>query len=107
MHLSFLQLENNLYPTTYPFKLNSMWLKEEDFTSIVKEVWTDQQFGIEPGVQRRLVWKLRVLKQHIKAWAKEQRKQKLIRLEQLEEELQVAYQEASREMRSRGYGQAT
>jgi hypothetical protein len=46
-----LQLENNLYPTTYPFKLNSMWLKEEYFTSIVKEVWTDQQFGIEPGVQ--------------------------------------------------------
>jgi hypothetical protein len=33
-----LQLENNLYPTSYPFKLNSMWLKEEDFTSIVKEV---------------------------------------------------------------------
>jgi hypothetical protein len=54
-----LQLENNLHPTTYPFKLNSMWLKEEEFSTIVKEVWNDQQFVLESGVQRRLVWKLK------------------------------------------------
>jgi hypothetical protein len=37
---------------------------------------------------------IEILKQRIKAWAKEQRKQKLIRLEKLEEELHVSYQEA-------------
>jgi hypothetical protein len=98
--LVFLQFESNLVPTTYPFKLNPMWMKESNFTYIVKEVWTYQQFETEPGVHRRLVWKLTVLKHCIKAWAKEQRKQKLLRLDQLEEELRVSYQEASRELRS-------
>jgi hypothetical protein len=27
-----LQLENNLHSTTYPFKLNLMWLREEEFS---------------------------------------------------------------------------
>jgi hypothetical protein len=38
-------------------------------------------------VQQRLVWELKSLKQRIKIWAREQRKQKLLRLEQLEGEL--------------------
>jgi hypothetical protein len=57
-----LQLENNYHTTTYPFKLNPMWLREDDFTLIVQEVWNDQLFLQESGAQRRLVWKLKLLK---------------------------------------------
>jgi hypothetical protein len=45
------QLENNLHSTTYPFKLNPLWFREEDFSNIVHEVWLDQQFLQESGVQ--------------------------------------------------------
>jgi hypothetical protein len=60
---------------------------------IVHEVWNDQQFLQESGVQRRLVWKLKMLKQRVKLWAKQQRLQKHLKLEKLEEDLQASYQE--------------
>jgi hypothetical protein len=90
-----LQIENTSYPTAYPFKLNPTWLKENDFSQIVHEVWNDQQFLQESGVQRRLVWKLKCLKQRVKIWAKQQRLQKNLKLDKLEEELQASYLENS------------
>jgi hypothetical protein len=93
------QFENLQFPTAYPFKLNSTWLVEEEFSTIVKEVWNDQGFNIESSIQQIFVWKLKVLKQRIKTWVKLQRKNKLFRLEKLEEELRDSYQEKMREVR--------
>jgi hypothetical protein len=77
-------------------------LLETEFSSIVKEVWKDPIFMNELGVQQRIVWKLKTLKQRIKFWAKNLRKQKLQRLEELEEELQVNLQEDTQEGGLRG-----
>jgi hypothetical protein len=76
-----------------------MWLREEEFSHIVHEVWKDHLFLQESGVQRRLVWKLKLLKQRVKNWAKQQRLQKHLKFEKLEEDLQGYYQESSRGLR--------
>jgi hypothetical protein len=66
-------------------------LVEEDFSTIVKEDWTDQGFNIETSIQQIFVWKLKVLKQRIKTWVKLQRKNKLFRIKNMEEELRDSY----------------
>jgi hypothetical protein len=90
--LVILQLDGNNQTKAYPFKLNSMWLREDAFSQIVHRVWKDPMFLQEPGLQRRLVWKLKCLKNHVKSWASQCRSQSSRRLEKLEEELQKLYQ---------------
>jgi hypothetical protein len=75
---------------------------KQDFSNLVKEVWNDPKFKNDLGAQQRLVWKLKTLKQRIKSWAKNHRSQKLLRLEQLEGELQASLQEDSQEGGNRG-----
>jgi hypothetical protein len=41
-----LHLDSSPHKIAYPFKLNSGWLLEEDFNSIVVEVWKDPQFTL-------------------------------------------------------------
>lgn len=83
-----LPLDGNRQIKNYPFKLNSMWLREDSFSQIVHSVWKDPMFLEEPRIQQRLVWKLKCLKNHIKSWASQCRSQSARRLEKLEEELQ-------------------
>jgi hypothetical protein len=71
-----LQLDTSTHRSTYPFKLNPTWLKDPYFSQIVYEVWTDQNFLQEKNIQRRLVWKLKLLKQRVKSWEKTEDKQK-------------------------------
>jgi hypothetical protein len=85
------QFDFQHFPVAYPFKLNPSWMAEEEFTTIVKEVWLDTGFLVESDFQHRFVWKLKVLKSRIKTWARLRRRAKLHRLETLEEELRVAY----------------
>jgi hypothetical protein len=72
-------------------------LAEEDFTSIVKEVWLDLGFLVETDFQHIFVWKLKVLKTRIKTRARLLWHAKFLRLETLEEELRVAYMELQRD----------
>jgi hypothetical protein len=44
-----LQLEITPLYKAYPFKLNSQWLYEKDFNSIVHKVWNDQKYLSEGG----------------------------------------------------------
>jgi hypothetical protein len=81
----------------YPFKLNPSWMAEEEFSTIVKEVWKDTGFLVESDIQHRFVWKLKVLKARIKSWARHRRREKLLKLETLEEELRVGYSGLSRD----------
>jgi hypothetical protein len=66
-------------------------MAEDEFSTIVKEVWLDTGFLVESDFQHRFVWKLKVLKAWIKTWARLRRRAKLQRLETLEEELRVAF----------------
>jgi hypothetical protein len=62
----------------YPFKLNPLWLLEEDYKEIVYQVWKDPKFNSEVGCQRRLVWKLKELKRKTKEWVKQRDKKLLL-----------------------------
>jgi hypothetical protein len=53
--------------------MNSTWLGEGEFRLIVQEVWRSTDFMDESSAQRRLVWKLKKLKNRVKAWEKEQK----------------------------------
>jgi hypothetical protein len=88
----FLQLYGNFQWKNYPFKLNSGWIHEEEFSHIVIEVWKDPKFLQESGLQRRLVWKLKSLKSTIKRWAKRFKNLSSQRLGLIEVELQSLYQ---------------
>jgi hypothetical protein len=39
-----LQLGFNTNFVAHPFKLNSLWLRDDTFSLIVQEVWNDQHF---------------------------------------------------------------
>jgi hypothetical protein len=45
-----------------PYKFNYHWLQRADYTSLVKGVWSDHVFLAESNPQRRIAWKLSVLK---------------------------------------------
>jgi hypothetical protein len=80
-----LQLDNCLRRVTFPFKLNPCWLGEEGFRELVIEVWNSTVFVGETSAQKRLVWKLKVLKNRVKAWGTKLKHKKIQELELLEE----------------------
>ena len=55
----------------YPFKLNPVWIGEEYFEVMVKDVCMDSGLHNIIGAQRRLVGKITTLKLRVKRWAKE------------------------------------
>jgi hypothetical protein len=91
------QLDFTQSRVAYPFKLNPTWLVEQDFNQIVKEVWGDPIFLEELDIQLRLVWKLKILKSRIKAWARNTRREKLCKLESLEEDISRGFAEMTKE----------
>jgi hypothetical protein len=54
----------------YPFKLNPQWILEQDFVVMVQELWNDPKYLEEDGKQKRLIWKLKDLKDNTKQWQK-------------------------------------
>ena len=65
-----IQLEISPIFKEYPFKFNSQWLVDQDFTGLVHNLWKEPKFLIESGKQKRMVWKLKELKFKTKQWAK-------------------------------------
>ena len=65
-----IQLEISPIFKAYPFKFNSQWLVDQDFTGLVHNLWKEPKFLIESGKQKRMVWKLKELKFKTKQWAK-------------------------------------
>jgi hypothetical protein len=77
-----LQLEISPLFKAYPFKFNSQWLLDQNFSDLVHKLWTDPKFIGESGKQKRIVWKLKELKSKTKQWAKLRTiKRKLISIE--------------------------
>jgi hypothetical protein len=87
----FLQLGVGIPTVAYPFKLNPVWLREESFAIMVREVWNDSQLQQVIGAQRRLVGKLSLLKNRVKLWSKEKRLQDHLELGKIEEALTNIY----------------
>jgi exonuclease III len=90
-----LQLDSYSHRSSYPFKFNPIWLGNPDFERLVSDVWTDQSYKNEPDVQRRISWKLKVLKSKVKCWARQQISKTFDRLSQLEHNIQVLILEIS------------
>jgi hypothetical protein len=52
----------------YPFKLNPQWHMEHEFVLMVKALWNDSKYLEEEGKNKRLIWKLKDLKDNTKQW---------------------------------------
>jgi hypothetical protein len=66
------QMDNVPTIKIYPFKFNPTWAMDDEFKCLVFSVWKDNKYLSEEGMQRRLVWKLRDLKQQTKVWKKKE-----------------------------------
>jgi hypothetical protein len=86
-----LQLEISPKYRAYPFKLNPLWLLDEDYKELVFQVWKDPKFNTELGFQRRLVWKLKELKRKTKEWVKQRDKKLQQRMESLESQIRDTF----------------
>jgi hypothetical protein len=71
-----------------PFKFNHHWLHYGDYSTLVREVWSDHRFLDEENPQRCLAWKLNVLKSKSKKWFLELKLTQSARLTQLESAIQ-------------------
>jgi hypothetical protein len=58
----FLQLDIGIQKTVHPFKFNPVWLRDDSFAKLTREVWLDNRFELIEGAQRRLVENLTLLK---------------------------------------------
>jgi hypothetical protein len=86
-----LQLEILPKYRAYPFKLNPLWLIDEDYKDLVFQVWKDPKFNTELGSQRRLVWKLKELKRKTKVWVKQRDRILQQRMEFLESQIRDTF----------------
>jgi hypothetical protein len=68
-----------------------------DFKKTMIVVWGDPIFLEESDPHIRLAWKIRVLKARIKAWSHNNRREKLYKLESLEQEINKEFAEMSKE----------
>jgi hypothetical protein len=76
---------------SYPFKLNSCWLMEPEFTAIVNVVWSDPCFQHGLGIQQCFISKMKYLKSCIKRWAVQHKNRTLQKLQELEHKLYVLH----------------
>jgi hypothetical protein len=76
----------------YPFKLNPVWIGEDSFAELVRDVWNDLSLHHITCAQRRLVGKLTSLKARVKLWAKEKHLPDMLDLDNIEEALENRYE---------------
>jgi hypothetical protein len=63
-----LQLEVPPNFKAYPFKLNPQWLLDNDFDMMVQALWNEPKYIGEETKQKRLMWKLKDLKDKTNQW---------------------------------------
>jgi hypothetical protein len=96
-----LQLDHSSHTPTYTFNLNMAWLMDLELSRIVHEMWKDPSFLAKTEAQKRLVAKLKLIKQRIKKWAQLQRVNFFLILDKLEDDILRFYQLNSRGQMSR------
>jgi hypothetical protein len=87
-----LQLDSTTHPKAYPFKFNPHWLLDNDFNSLVHELWLDPKYLQEEDIQRRVNRKLKDLKDITKGWVKRVRTRDLAVMLKLESNIKVLLQ---------------
>jgi hypothetical protein len=87
--LIVLQLELPPLYKSFPFKLNPYWLQFQDFDLLVQDMWTKPQYYDELDCQKRLLWKLKDLKERNKQWKKKRLDQSNTHLKELEYDITV------------------
>jgi hypothetical protein len=92
----FLQLQATTVHKAYPFKFNHHWLADPDFSLIAHNVWKNPCFLQEVNPQQRMVWKLKVIKAHTKAWYKAKKEKENHNLIKLEFEISQLIKKSSR-----------
>jgi hypothetical protein len=65
-----IQLEMPPRYKVFPFKFNPQWLKDQDFHLLVQTLWNESKYLEEEDKQKRLLWKLKDLKDKTKSWQK-------------------------------------
>jgi len=90
-----LQLTPPLLHRSFPYKFNHHWLEHDDYSALVHQVWRDNCFMEESNPQRRLVWKLQVLKQNLKRWFAELKLAQSSQLTDLDSRIKVFIQQAA------------
>jgi hypothetical protein len=70
-----------------PFKFNHNWTLETGYNLMVTTVWNDPCFNMEDNAQRRLTWKLKVIKDYTRSWFHKKKKEEQARLNTLEHEI--------------------
>jgi len=95
-----IQLEISPIFKAYPFKFNSQWLVDQDFTGLVHNLWKEPKFLIESGKQKRMVWKLKELKFKTKQWAKSRTIKENSHLVQIELDIKNLLQPSSGGLRT-------
>jgi hypothetical protein len=91
----FLQLRPPNRICSTPFKFNHNWIKDSDYNELVAKVWSDPYFLTEDNAQRRLVWKLKSLKDSTRSWYHAKKKDEQARLDTLECEIIQAIKHSS------------
>jgi hypothetical protein len=69
---------------SFPFKLNPYWLQFQDFELLVQDLWKNPKYNDELDIQKRLLWKLKDLKDQTKQWQKHRLELSKARLKDLE-----------------------
>jgi hypothetical protein len=97
VHLSYsVQLQASSTHYAFPYKFNHHWLEDSDFNCLVHSVWKNPLFLQEINPQQRMVWKLKVLKIHTKAWLKEKKEKDHHNLIELESAISKLIMKSSR-----------
>jgi hypothetical protein len=95
-----IQLEISPFFKAYPFKFNSQWLVDQDFTSLVHKSSKIPKFLIESGKQKRIGWKLKELKFKTKQWEKSRTIKENSHLVQIELDIKNLLQPSSGGLRT-------
>jgi hypothetical protein len=78
----------------YPFKLNPQWLLDSEFDLMVQALWNEPKYLGEESKQKRLMWKLKDLKDKTKHWQKLCYQQASAHLKGMEMDISALLQES-------------
>jgi hypothetical protein len=81
------QIDFGVKSVSYPFKFNSVLLKDESFGDLVKDVWTLHRTSMGGSAQSRLVGKLKSLKERVRKWLVSKKKSDQQKYTQIEKDI--------------------
>ena len=81
-----LEIALDINPTYYPFKFNLVWLADDKFCNLVKDIWSNLEVEVGLSQLCRLVKKLFILKIMVRKWEKGRKESQAKEISIIEEE---------------------